>query len=362
MNPAVNQEIISSRTGDGSLSVPASWRIRQAVLIGIVALIAAWYFMGGYKSQAPEVNSADSATVLDALGFAAIGLLIWLTTPTAWTVAVTTFHEAIRRKWMTALLGFALVMLACSTFFTWMQPGEEQKFLRDFGVGFTVIMTLIVAVFLGVALIPPEIERRTIFTILSKPVNRLEFLIGKYVGLLLVLAANLALMAGLFLICYARFVIDKEGDLSHAMAVDYSGVSKMGLVFDLTSLARAFVLHFGTLAIMAAITITLSQVLANMTAIIAAFVIYFGGQSASYWEHLAKGTDTSSAALPPIVATLVNTIYVVLPRLDRFDARERLVNDLPVGLNYIVKAEVSGALYAAALLAVAYYLFSDREF
>jgi ABC-type transport system involved in multi-copper enzyme maturation permease subunit len=289
--------------------------------------------------------------------------LVWLTTPVAWTVATTTFQEAIRRKWMTALLGFAVVMLAVSTFLTWMQPGEEQKFLRDYGIGFTVIMTLIAAIFLGVALIPPEIERRTIFTILSKPVTRLEFLIGKYLGLMITLLVNLLIMSAIFLLAYSWFVISKEG-LDKAWLSDGLGVSRQGLGFDLLNLSKALFLHLGTLSIMAALSIMLSQFLSGITAIIAGFIVYFLGQSASYWERLAGGSGAASEAakLSPTIRGLVDTVYFVLPRLDRFDARERLVNELPIGLNYVVKAGASGAIYTAVLLTIAHFAFSDREF
>jgi ABC-type transport system involved in multi-copper enzyme maturation permease subunit len=199
---------------------------------------------------------------------------------------------------MTALLAFAVVMLAVSTFFTWMQQGEEQKFLRDFGIGFTVIMTLIAAIFLGVALIPPEIERRTIFTILSKPVTRGEFLIGKYLGLMLTLLMNLAVMSAMFLLAYAWFVVSRDG-AAKAWLPDNIGVSRLGLGFDLLNLGKALFLHLGTLSIMAALAIVLSQFLSGITAIIAAFLIYFLGQSASYWERLAGGGNAASEALKP---------------------------------------------------------------
>jgi CDP-diglyceride synthetase len=158
--PSRTAGIISAQRASESALVPASWRVKQLFLIGLVALLAIWYALGGWRSPGSEANAADSLSAFDFIGFALLGLLVWLTTPIAWTIAVTAFHEAIRRKWMTALLGFAVVMLAVSTFFTWMQPGEEQKFLRDYGIGFTVIMTLIAAIFLGVAMIPPEVERR----------------------------------------------------------------------------------------------------------------------------------------------------------------------------------------------------------
>ena len=363
-NPLSPPHVISSRRARETSAVPAAWRAKQFVLLGLVALLAIWYSLVGWHSPAGDSGAADRFSVFDLLGFALLGALIWLTTPVAWTVATTTFQEAIRRKWMTALLGFAVVMLAVSTFFTWMQPGEEQKFLRDYGIGFTVIMTLIAAIFLGVALIPPEIERRTIFTILSKPVTRLEFLIGKYLGLMLTLLLNLLIMGAIFLLAYSWFVVSKEG-FAKAWLSDGLGVSRQGLGFDLLNLSKALFLHLGTLSIMAALAITLSQFLSGITAIIAGFIIYFLGQSASYWERLAGGSGAASEAakpaLSPAIRGVVDAVYFVLPRLDRFDVRERLVNELPIGLNYLVKAGASGAIYTAVLLTVAHFAFSDRE-
>ncbi len=364
-SPLPKPGIISSQRASQTTEIPAAWRTKQAIGVGFVALMAIWYALVGWHSPGIERNAADSLSPFDFLGFALLGVLIYLTTPTAWVIASTSFQEAIRRRWMTALLGFAVVMLAVSTFFTWMQPGEEQKFLRDYGIGFTVIMTLIAAIFLGVAMIPPEVERRTIFTILSKPVTRLEFLLGKYLGLMLTLLMNLIVMSAIFLLAYAVFVISKEG-FATAFKVDGVGISRQGLGFDLSNLARALFLHLGTLSIMAALAIMLSQFLTGISAIISCFLVYFLGQSASYWERLAGGNGEASQiarpALPPLLRALVDGVYAVLPRLDRFDVRERLVNDLPVGLNYLVKAGASGAIYTAVLLCVSYFVFSDREF
>ncbi|HVF10087.1 MAG TPA: ABC transporter permease, partial [Abditibacteriaceae bacterium] len=165
------------------IHVPTSWRVGQCVVTGLILLLAAYYNTQGWQNpvgESPRPLPSRGEWLSDQVGFLILIALVWLTTPTAGVIAMTTFHEAVRRRWMSALLAFALVMLALSTFFTWMQPGEEEKFLRDFGTGFIVIITLLMAIFLGASLVPPEIERRTIFTILSKPVNRLEFIIGKF--------------------------------------------------------------------------------------------------------------------------------------------------------------------------------------
>ena len=359
--------LISSQTSTGEgVAVPAAWRARQFVLLGLLGLVALYYATLGFHSPAGESGSADNLSPFDFVGFILVGTLIWLTSPAAWTVAVTTFQEAIRRRWVTVLLGFAVVMLGVSTLFTFMSPGTEQKFLRDYGLGFTTILTLITAIFLGTALIPPEIERRTIFTILSKPVTRIEFLIGKYIGVLLTLALNLVVMTVIFLIAYSLFIIGKENGLGHALAGNASGLTRRGLLFDDWNLAKALLLNFGTLAIIAALAIALSQITTGITAIILCFVVYFLGQSAPYWERLSSGAGNASQAAAPVLSPAVRGvaefIYFFLPRLDRFDVRERLINDLPIGTNYLLKAASSGAIYAAVLLTIAYFAFSDREF
>jgi len=345
-----------------SVEVPAKWRLGQMVVIGLIFLLAIYYNTIGWKSGAGQTGAADAVTIFDQVGFIILAGLVWLTTPTAGTIAITTFQEALRRRWMTALLAFGLVILGLSTFFTWMQPGEQEKFLRDFGIGFIILMTLLMAIFLGVALVPPEIERRTIFTILSKPVDRLEFLIGKFMGLCLTLAVNLLAMGTLFIIAYALYRVRSAGGMDKAMAV-VEGVQP-GLMFEITNLGAAIVLHYGQLAIMAALALTLSLVVSNITAIIFAFLAYFGGQMSSYWEHLGTehGAEAGGAGLSGPMERLVKVVYFLLPRLDRFDVRERLVQDMAIQFNYVWKAFDSGLIYVAVLLTIAYLVFSDREF
>ena len=156
-------------------------------------------------------------------------------------IALATFREALRRRWMTVLLVFGIVMVGLSVFFTSLSPGTEGQFIRDFGTGFIIIMTTLMAIFLGVALVPPDIERRTIFTILSKPVNRAEFLIGKYLGLCLTLLVNLALLSVIFLLAYSIFSIRQKGGLGPAMAAIPNG--DQGLGFNLVNLSKALALQ-----------------------------------------------------------------------------------------------------------------------
>jgi len=347
---------------DERIDVPAAWRIKQFIAIGLIVLLSYYYNTVGWQGPPDETGPATK-TLFDQVGFIILAGLVWLTTPTAGVIAMTTFQEAVRRRWMSALLAFAVIMLSLSTFFTWMQPGEEEKFLRDFGIGFIVIITLLMAIFLGASLVPPEIERRTIFTILSKPVNRLEFLIGKFMGLCLTLFLNLLFMSAMFLLSYAIFKVRREG-WAGAMAIDINA-DHLGLRFDLANMGRALMLNYGQLTIMAALSLMLSLIVSHITAIVFCFIAYFGGQTSSYWEHLSgsgEGEKHAAEHLRGPVQGVVKALYFMLPRLDRFDVRERLVTDLPIAFNYMWKAFGSGLVYVAVLLTISYLIFSDREF
>ena len=76
--------------------------------------------------------------------------------------------------------------------------------------------------------------------------------------------------------------------------------------------------------------------------------------------NISAAAGAGSVSAP--IAAVIKTIYVFVPRLDRFDVRERLVNDMPVAFNYAWKAFGGGLIYVAAVLCVAYFIFSDREF
>lgn len=340
-------------------TVPVSMRFRVLQGLSLLALIA---FVIYYNLVASKAGG-ERPVVADQLGFIVLAFFIALMTPSATAIAAITWREALRRRWMSALLGVAIVILGAANFFTAAQPGEEQRFLRDFGVGFIILITLLMTIFLGVSLVPPDIERRTIFTILSKPVSRLEFLLGKFAGLSFTLGLNLLVLSAVFLISYT---FNKVGHETWAGALKIED-QHPGLMYDLSNISHALVLHFAQLIVLAALALTMSLVVSPITAIVFSFLIYFGGQMSSYWGQLGgqgqgqEGHDSGSV-LPKPVQGLVSVLYYALPRLDRFDVRDKLVTDAPVTTAYVWKASGGGLIYVAVLLLIGYLVFSDREF
>ena len=115
-------------------------------------------------------------------------------------VALNTFREAVRDRVLYNLVFFALAMIAASILVGQVSIGIEEMVIVSLGLSAISVIGLLMAVFIGVGLVSKEMDKRTLYAILAKPVRRWEFLLGKFGGLLLTLTVNtVAMAAGLFL-------------------------------------------------------------------------------------------------------------------------------------------------------------------
>src|SRR5579862_1199780 len=109
-------------------------------------------------------------------------------------VAINTFREAVRDRVLYNLVLFALVMIGAAVLVGGVSIGIEQLIIVNLGLTSISIFGLVMAIFIGVGLVYKEIEKRTLYSLLAKPIRRWEFLVGKFAGLVLTLAVNAALM------------------------------------------------------------------------------------------------------------------------------------------------------------------------
>src|SRR5215469_7067851 len=113
-------------------------------------------------------------------------------------VAVNTFREAVRDRVLYNLIFFALLMIGSAILVGQISIGIERMVIVNLGLSAISLIGLVMAIFIGVSLVSKEIEKRTLYSLLAKPIRRWEFLVGKYAGLLLTLAVNtLFMMLGL---------------------------------------------------------------------------------------------------------------------------------------------------------------------
>src|SRR5215471_4659368 len=110
-------------------------------------------------------------------------------------VASNTFRESVRDRVLYNLILFALVLVGASIFISELSLDQESRFIADLGLSSMIVFGGLIAIFIGVGLVYKEIDKKTIYNLLSKPVHRYELIVGKYVGLCATLLVNCSVMA-----------------------------------------------------------------------------------------------------------------------------------------------------------------------
>src|SRR5262250_3027267 len=109
-------------------------------------------------------------------------------------IAVNTFRESVRDKVLYSLLVFAILLIGASYLLGQLTAGQDFKIMKDLGLSSIAMFGLFMAVFIGIGLVSKEVERRSIYGLLAKPVRRHEIVLGKFFGLVLTLTVNITIM------------------------------------------------------------------------------------------------------------------------------------------------------------------------
>ncbi len=261
-------------------------------------------------------------------------------------IAVNVFRESVRDKVLYNLVFFAILLIAASYLLGQLTAGQDVKIIKDLGLAATSFFGLFIAVFIGIGLVSKEVERRSVYSLLAKPIHRYQLVLGKYAGLTLTLAVNVAVMA---LALYAVLVYMSWGVSAEvqrawdAPALDPALMKAVALIFVELMLVTAIAIFFSTFS-----TPMLS----------AAFT--FGFFIAGHFSADLRNFDQVVSS--PAAVRLARGLYWVLPNLAQFDVKSQVVHAVPVPAGYIVLAALYAALYIAMLLSIAMYVFSRRDF
>src|SRR4026209_2449014 len=110
-------------------------------------------------------------------------------------VAVNVFRESVRDRVPYNLVLFAVLLIGSSYLIGQLTAGQDVKIIKDLGLAATSVFGLFIAIFIGIGLVSKEVEKRSIYSLLAKPIERHQLVLGKYAGLVLTLAAHVAVMA-----------------------------------------------------------------------------------------------------------------------------------------------------------------------
>jgi len=263
-----------------------------------------------------------------------------------WLVAVAVYRESIRDRVPLTIVGFGVLLVVASYLISQMTAGQDLKIIKDLGLAALSILGLLIAVFIGIGLVAKEVERRSIYSVLTKPVTREQFLIGKYLGLVMTLAVNLGAM------CIAYYAVLFYQDLTAneaqraiwpAPAVDPRLMIAVTLVFAELMLITAVALFFSTFS-------------SPLLSILLTLGLWVTGRLNSDLRNFEAVVDS------PVAVYTARLLYYLLPNLSPFNVRTEVVHGVQVSASHVGLTLAYALVYIVAVLLGAMAIFRRRDF
>jgi len=252
------------------------------------------------------------------------------------TIALNTFRESVRDRVLYNLILFVLILVAASVFVSDLSLDMESQFTAALGLSAMLVFGALIAIFIGVGLVYKEIDKRTIYNLLSKPVHRHEFIIGKYAGLCLTLLVNTAVMV-----------------LGTELALWYVNGKFVPLQ---TAVLAASLLVYCELALLVAVALMFSSFTTPLLAALFSFAIYLIG-------HLSKDLlEMATLSNSSLTRAILTTLYYLLPNLSNFGFITEASHGRIVPMRMIVSATIYAIVYIGILLSATVLIFHKRNF
>jgi len=245
-------------------------------------------------------------------------------------ISLVTVREVLRRKLQVNLLFFGVALVGASYLMGGLTLGERYRILSDLGLTAMQLIGVLVAVFVGSNLVSGDMERRVLHPVLAKPVSRSGYLLGRYLGLALVLTLNLAVMTGLFALILAA----DAGDLHPVGRAFFEAVALLEIQF----------------LVVGAVAMLFSAFTSTTLAAVFTLAVAIAGQMTGEIRALWQGPGTWIPRL----------LWYLLPNLSALNANEALVYGTPPPAQAWLAAAY-GLAYAAAALALAVLVFERRD-
>lgn len=287
-----------------------------------------------------STSIAETAQTMPAPGFGD-----WIRGP--WYIAVHTWREGIRKKTLVGFLILSLLVIFGASFMTTaLDPTAEQdlslKLIKDICVTTIDIFGVLITIFISASVVPNEMENKVIYTILSKPVRRTQYLLGKFLGVQMIVIVNLLLMGGLF---FAALYLRQQ-------------------VLP-TLLLWSILLTYFEFIIISAFTFAVSCAsTSSVLPTIAGLFIYLVGNLTEYLKDVASRLDEATEFMSKLIAYLAIGLYNVLPNLQHFSLKSQIVNSAPndppsdVLIGWLV---IYGLVYALSGFVLAFLIFRRKE-
>jgi len=250
----------------------------------------------------------------------------------AWVIALNTFQESLRKKTFYILLVVALVVIGASRFFSFLAAEDEIKMIKDVSFSTIEFFGALIAIFTALAAVSGEIETRTIYPLLSKPITRSNFIIGKLIGQSLIILLNVILMSIFFIIL---LFIKKSPPNVETL--------------------KTILLILIELILIGSITLTVATFATDAFNLIFSFFLYIVGHLISYGKSLLERVENM------VLKGLGEMLYTVVPNYENFNIRDKIVVGVNVSWQYVGQTVLYGIIYIAIAVLIGIYFFNKRE-
>ena len=271
-----------------------------------------------------------------------------------WCIAVYTWREGIRKKTLVGFLILSLLVIFGASFMSAFldqttvgnaETDLDLKLIKDICVTTISIFGMLITIFISASVVPNEVENKVIYTVLSKPVRRMQYLLGKFMGVQKIVLANLLLMAGLF---FAAIWIKQE-----AMP---------------TLLLWSVLLTYFEFLVVSAFTFAVSCTSTSaVLPTIAGLFIYMTGNLTEYLKDVNNRSREATDFFQRFVGGAAEWLYNILPNLQKFSLKNYILDLQPNDplpsemMDQIPNLILYGLAYAIAGYVIAYWVFRRKE-
>jgi ABC-type transport system involved in multi-copper enzyme maturation permease subunit len=261
-------------------------------------------------------------------------------------VALAVYRESVRDRVPLTIVGFGVLLVCASYLISQMTAGQDIKIIKDLGLAALSMLGLLIAIFIGIGMVTKEVERRSIYSLLSKPVTREQFLLGKYFGLVMTLAVNIGAMC----IAYYGVLLYQE------LTVDPSQKAAWPAPAIDPRLLIAVVLIFAELMLVTAVSVFFSTFAGPLMAILFTIGLWVAGHFNADLRNFEEVVDSAPAAYT------ARALYYLLPNLAPFNVKAEVVHGVPVAASHVWLTLAYAGVYITALLLGAMAIFRKKDF
>jgi len=265
-----------------------------------------------------------------------------------WPVAVITFKEGLRNRAMFGIAIFSLLFLTASILISNMIPRSVGKVLVDMSLSAVSLSGLLLVLFVGINLLAKDLDKRTIYMVLARPISRPQYLTGKFLGVVMLLAATICIV-GIF----------SAGSLALAkgMYPKYFDRFSWYLVFV------AILFAFLSMMLLSAVSFLFASFVSNsFVTLVLTVVTYLVGHAVHDVKALVEAPKTVGIEVSTVTVKVVQFAYYLFPNLSLFDIKQQAAHGLAIPVSQVAWTLSYGLVYTTIVMLLAGVIFSYREF